>query len=103
MLKKAARNEVDDINVIKLFFWNGGNKFKIIEEVMIVAAKNFECEMKLIDMLLKKYSDHFKITEALVEAVAESWNGNKKMKMLLEKASNEVKIIERVLVTVAGN
>lgn len=103
VLKKAARNEVDDINVIKLFLKNGENKFKIIEKVMIVAAKNFECEMKLIDMLLKKYSDHFKITEALVEAVAESWNENKKMKMLLEKASNEVKIIERVLVTVAGN
>lgn len=103
VLKKAARNEVDDINVIKLFLKNGENKFKIIEKVMIVAAKNFECEMKLIDMLLKKYSDHFKITEALVEAVAESWNENKKMKILLEKASNEVKIIERVLVTVAGN
>ncbi|KAF4626239.1 hypothetical protein G7Y89_g11920 [Cudoniella acicularis] len=112
VLKKAARNEVDSTNVIKLFLGNGGNKLKISEEVMVAAVKNFECGIELIDMLLKEYSGHFKIIEALVEAVAGSWDRDKKMRMLLEKAGNElllderpgeIKITDEVLVTAAEN
>jgi hypothetical protein len=101
LIKAAAKAG----NVLKVLCINKRTKdFQVTEEVLRVAANNWENGEAVMRLLLDERGQEFKITEGVVKVAADNvGNGEAVMRLLLDERGDEVKITEEVLKEAAEN
>ncbi|CAJ2505556.1 Uu.00g129500.m01.CDS01 [Anthostomella pinea] len=104
VVKAAAGNEENGMEVMALLLDRRGDKVSITEEVVRAAAQNRGKGKEVMALLLDRRGDEVSIIVEVVKAAARNGkNGKEVMELLLNRRGDEVSITEEVVKAAAGN